>query len=259
MSSACSSRSPAAEDLEQPRKKGARGGKRAVTHLSKAQLARKRANDREAQRNIRARIKAHIETLKKRVEELEASGRSGSVERIIKRNEQLEVEVEGLRAQLALAQAGTPEEQPPNIQEKLVTPHKAGLEWLLEPEPGTGPWIPRGHQNSPIDNAGQLAQMGNDTQYPPEKLYLPGVSKYEDSKKPQDLYIPSAIPIWDDQIAIDKNSQGLLKPTLSWTPFHPVLPQPSGYADLNPAGFSEVSQEPLKQVVLWYVGWSTTS
>jgi len=66
-SSTSGSTSPVGMDsIEEPRKKGARGGKRSVAHLSKAQLARKRANDREAQRNIRQRTKEHIETWRRR-------------------------------------------------------------------------------------------------------------------------------------------------------------------------------------------------
>ncbi|KAH8593108.1 hypothetical protein B0O99DRAFT_689006 [Bisporella sp. PMI_857] len=245
MSRARSLGSPALEDLRQPRKNEARKGKRAVTHLSEVQLARKRANDREAQRNIRARTKEYIETLEKKVKEFEASSRSSSVERIIKRNEQLEVEVEELRAQLARTQTGTSREQLSNMPEELVIPHRAGLEWLPETELGTTLRIHRAHQDPSIDNSGPPAQMDNDAQHFLEnQLYPPCVSKYEDSKTPQDPYALSAIPAWNDQIASGENSQGLLRPTLSWIPFHPALSQPLGYADLNSANFSEVISTP---------------
>ncbi|KAH8586770.1 hypothetical protein B0O99DRAFT_695180 [Bisporella sp. PMI_857] len=245
MSSARSSRSPAPEESDQPRKKGARGGKRSVTHLTKAQLARKRANDREAQRNIRARTKEHIETLEKRVKELESGGRSSSVERIIQRNEQLEEEVEELRTQLARTQSILPGERPSNISEELVITQKPGLEWLPDPESGATPWMHRGSQEPQTDSAGHLAHIGAGASYPLEnQLYPQAVSKYEDSEEPQDLYTPTAVPIWNDQIAFDENSQGLLKPTPAWAPFHPALSQPSRFADLSPTGFSEVISTP---------------
>lgn len=47
-----------------------RAGTRSVSTLTPAQLQRKRANDREAQRAIRQRNKEHIETLERRIEEL---------------------------------------------------------------------------------------------------------------------------------------------------------------------------------------------
>lgn len=45
------------------RRRPSRAGTRSVTTLSTAQLERKRANDREAQRAIRARTKEHIDQL----------------------------------------------------------------------------------------------------------------------------------------------------------------------------------------------------
>ncbi|KAF2802895.1 uncharacterized protein BDZ99DRAFT_357442, partial [Mytilinidion resinicola] len=47
-----------------------RASTRSVTTLTAAQLERKRANDREAQRAIRQRTKDHIEFLERRVAEL---------------------------------------------------------------------------------------------------------------------------------------------------------------------------------------------
>ncbi|KAH7303044.1 hypothetical protein B0I35DRAFT_402967 [Stachybotrys elegans] len=52
-----------------PRRKGTRS----VSSLSPAQLERKRANDREAQRAIRQRTRVHIEKLEADVESLKAS------------------------------------------------------------------------------------------------------------------------------------------------------------------------------------------
>jgi hypothetical protein len=126
---------------EEPRKKGSRGGKRSVTHLSKAQLARKRANDREAQRNIRQRTKEHIENLERKVKELEAGSRSGSMERVLKRNKELEDEVEKLRAQISASHASTPPSQIPEIPEELLIPQKVTLDWMPESASCTWPHV----------------------------------------------------------------------------------------------------------------------
>lgn len=50
-----------------------RAGTRSVSTLSPAQLQRKRANDREAQRAIRQRNKEHIDSLERRIEELSSA------------------------------------------------------------------------------------------------------------------------------------------------------------------------------------------
>ncbi|ATZ53742.1 Bip1 [Botrytis cinerea B05.10] len=84
------------------KKRVSRAGTRSVSTLSPAQLARKRANDREAQRNIRLRTKEHIERLEARIEELTCGRESGAeLEEARKRNEALEREVRQLSESLA--------------------------------------------------------------------------------------------------------------------------------------------------------------
>ena len=83
------------------KKRASRAGTRSVTTLSAAQLERKRANDREAQRAIRQRTKEHIEKLERRIVEL--SNNSESNEQLLaalKRNKELEEENAVLRANL---------------------------------------------------------------------------------------------------------------------------------------------------------------
>jgi hypothetical protein len=99
--------------------------------LSKAQLARKRANDREAQRNFQQRTKDYIASLEKKVQELEQGGRSSSVERVIKRNKELEEEIKLLRAQVAVHQGPlAPTQAPLQIPEELLMPQKVTLDWM---------------------------------------------------------------------------------------------------------------------------------
>lgn len=75
--------------------------KRGVRHLTDAQLAKKRANDRESQRAIRERTKKQIETLESRVKELESGEAYQRLHAIIKEKEVLQVENEEIRSRLA--------------------------------------------------------------------------------------------------------------------------------------------------------------
>ncbi|KAL9048708.1 MAG: hypothetical protein Q9162_007591 [Coniocarpon cinnabarinum] len=87
-----------------PRKRASRAGTRSVSTLSAAQLERKRANDREAQRAIRARTKEHIEKLERRIHELTSSDeRNEQLLAALKRNKELEEENQMLRASLEQA------------------------------------------------------------------------------------------------------------------------------------------------------------
>jgi hypothetical protein len=79
-----------------------RAGTRCVSKLSTAQLARKRANDREAQRAIRQRTKEHIENLERRIEELtDPSKDLKMMFDIQQRNRELEEEIRQLKEQMA--------------------------------------------------------------------------------------------------------------------------------------------------------------
>ena len=69
-------------------------GTRSVSTLTPSQLARKRANDREAQRAIRARTKEHIERLEKELEDLRSQhSRDQTVQELMRRNKALEEEL----------------------------------------------------------------------------------------------------------------------------------------------------------------------
>jgi len=73
-----------------------------VTTLSAAQLERKRANDREAQRAIRQRTKDHIETLERRINDLTATHESREKSMVVtqQRNRELEDENAYLRSRI---------------------------------------------------------------------------------------------------------------------------------------------------------------
>lgn len=78
-------------------------GTRSVSTLTPSQLARKRANDREAQRAIRARTKEHIERLEREIEELKnRHSRDETVQELLRRNKALEQELAALRETVGL-------------------------------------------------------------------------------------------------------------------------------------------------------------
>lgn len=74
-----------------------RAGTRSVASLTPDQLARKRANDREAQRSIRQRTKTHIEELERRIQDLSAEHDEKNIEELQRRNAELEEELRQLK------------------------------------------------------------------------------------------------------------------------------------------------------------------
>lgn len=88
------------------KKRPSRAGTRSVTTLTAAQLERKRANDREAQRAIRQRTKDHIDSLERQVRDLTAqigTNSSSKMMELMRRNDELEQENAMLRARLSHA------------------------------------------------------------------------------------------------------------------------------------------------------------
>ena len=97
--SSCSEGPPKAQPGA--KRRPSRAGTRSVSTLTAAQLERKRANDREAQRAIRQRTKEHIENLERRIAELTATNEtSAKLMAALKRNEELEQENAILRNRL---------------------------------------------------------------------------------------------------------------------------------------------------------------
>jgi regulator of replication initiation timing len=97
------------------KRRPSRAGTRSVTTLTAAQLERKRANDREAQRAIRQRTKDHIENLERQIQDLTTQRDTNSSTKLIelmRRNEELEQENAVLRTRLshAVAALGVPDQ-----------------------------------------------------------------------------------------------------------------------------------------------------
>lgn len=78
-------------------------GSRGVANLTPEQLAKKRANDREAQRAIRERTKGQIETLERRIEELTSQQPYQELQHAIRQKEMVEAENEDIKKKLASA------------------------------------------------------------------------------------------------------------------------------------------------------------
>lgn len=94
-------------------------GTRSVSTLTPSQLARKRANDREAQRAIRARTKEHIERLEHELEELRShQNRDRTLQDLLRRNKALEDELSRLRESMGMSMASSPYSAPAPYDEQ---------------------------------------------------------------------------------------------------------------------------------------------
>ncbi|KAI2634305.1 hypothetical protein GGS26DRAFT_553260 [Hypomontagnella submonticulosa] len=94
---------PAEDHLEDQRTKKRRAGpsSRGVANLTPEQLAKKRANDREAQRAIRERTKNQIETLERRIRELTSQQPYQELQAVIRAKEAVEAENAEIKRRLA--------------------------------------------------------------------------------------------------------------------------------------------------------------
>ena len=72
-----------------------------MAKLNPEQLAKKRQNDREAQKAIRERTKAQIENLEKRIQELTAQKPYQELQDVIRQKEVVEAENKDIKQRLA--------------------------------------------------------------------------------------------------------------------------------------------------------------
>ncbi|TQW00105.1 hypothetical protein V2A60_001225 [Cordyceps javanica] len=108
------------DSAEPPASKSSkRKGTRSVSTLTPSQLARKRANDREAQRAIRARTKEHIERLERELEELRShQNRDRTLQDLLRRNKALEDELSRLRESMGMSMTSSPYSGPAAYEEQ---------------------------------------------------------------------------------------------------------------------------------------------
>ena len=82
------------------RKSSTATGSRGVANLTPEQLAKKRANDREAQRAIRERTKGQIEQLERRIQQLTEQKPYQELQDVIRQKELVEAQNEEMRRRL---------------------------------------------------------------------------------------------------------------------------------------------------------------
>ncbi|KAK5134594.1 hypothetical protein LTR08_006250 [Meristemomyces frigidus] len=114
------------------KKRASRAGTRSVNTLSAAQLERKRANDREAQRAIRQRTKDHIDNLEKSINDLRGSQETNQklVAATQRRNQELEEENAYLRSKLGepgyvIGLPAHPDKRPPERSQTIRNVHSS--------------------------------------------------------------------------------------------------------------------------------------
>lgn len=83
------------------KRKAPSAGSRGVATLTPDQLAKKRANDREAQRAIRERTKQTIENLERRIQDLTAQQPYQELQAVIKEKDTIQAENNEIRRRLS--------------------------------------------------------------------------------------------------------------------------------------------------------------
>jgi hypothetical protein len=83
------------------RKRSTAPSSRGVANLTPEQLARKRANDREAQRAIRERTRNRIEELQSRIQELEGRDHYHELQVVLRQRDEAQAENHDIRRRLA--------------------------------------------------------------------------------------------------------------------------------------------------------------
>lgn len=87
--------------VQNGRKRKADGtSSRGVANLTPEQLAKKRANDREAQRAIRERTKNQIESLERRIKELESQQPFQELQNVVRARDAIQAENDDLKRRM---------------------------------------------------------------------------------------------------------------------------------------------------------------
>ncbi|KAK2600200.1 hypothetical protein QQS21_005074 [Conoideocrella luteorostrata] len=217
-------RSSSVEPAKPSSSSSKRKGTRSVSTLTPSQLARKRANDREAQRAIRARTKEHIDRLERELEDLRsANGRDKTVQELMRRNKDLEDELRQLKESMGVSINSSPysaptgttstafvststtindwEVCPASEQDQLLTPCPSAYDDncgaipspRMSPHPSGGPdYIPDYSQATqqyvPMPNCEAWASNI------PSSVPSPSSSVNTDEYGPTAGYIPTSVP-----------------------------------------------------------------
>lgn len=97
--------SPTSSSQPSKKRKSASISSRGVASLTPEQLAKKRANDREAQRAIRERTKAQIEGLERRIAELTSQQPYQELQAVLRQKDAIQAENDEIRRRLASIQS----------------------------------------------------------------------------------------------------------------------------------------------------------
>ncbi|ROT35297.1 hypothetical protein SODALDRAFT_316651 [Sodiomyces alkalinus F11] len=172
-----------------------RKGTRSVSTLNPAQLARKRANDREAQRAIRARTKEHIERLENELAELKSQqnrDQTQTVQELLRRNRALEEEIMRMRESQPVGQSYTRssvyDESLPPVSGPVPSARSSPF-----PAPGTYAAMPElGPSYVPVPEATE--PWGHGVPGVPSAVSSPSSSANTDEYGAAAAYIPTSIP-----------------------------------------------------------------
>ncbi|MCJ1306732.1 hypothetical protein MMC25_000375 [Agyrium rufum] len=110
---------------------------RGVANLTPEQLAKKRANDRDAQRAIRERTKNQIETLERRIEELTSQDSYRELQEVVRQKEAVEAENEEIKKRLAEVLRILTPLLSPGQRNELLTPFDTELRDLHNSQNGS--------------------------------------------------------------------------------------------------------------------------
>lgn len=168
-----------------------RKGTRSVSTLTPSQLARKRANDREAQRAIRARTKEHIDRLERELEDLRSThSRDRTVQDLLRRNKALEDELHRLKESMGVSITSSPYSAPAAYNEDncgaIPSPRMSplpsgGADYISDYSQATQQYVPM-----PNCEAWAAAL--------PSSVPSPSSSVNTDEYGPTAAYIPTSVP-----------------------------------------------------------------
>lgn len=226
--------------LTLPLTTGSRGGKRSVTHLSIAQLARKRANDREAQRQIRQRNKDRVCLLENRITLLEKREQDWS-ERVCQLQDAVRFEYQArLRSdeenRMLRAQLGQEPQQQAPVGGAVVQQQQQGQQRndqalpvvqsgvLISPEKFEQDWVPGPSQGLPVST------------YAPADQIFPTAMSFEDPENSQQVYAVTAAPTWDGSEVFEHAHPNMqvVKADPAWASFDMAIDQePARYGNTN--------------------------
>ena len=162
------------------------------------------------------------------------------MERVLKKNQELEGEVERLKEELAhhtLSISPAHTNSHPHLPVLVAgssNAQKSEPDWMPKADTLSCSWPAAGLPTHMIEKPPVLQVYSADNQ-----VFATTSRNYDEPEDSQQLYNPTAIPVWDDMTMFGpKSSQNLTDSTPAWAPFHPSLSRPSRFADLQPSGFS---------------------